>query len=223
MLIIRQATVDDIDAITEIYNEAILTTTATFDIEPKTSEDRVQWFKSHGERYPILVAEYDEAVVGWACLSRWRPRAAYDGTAETSFYVQQQHRGQGIGRKLKQAIIDEAQRIGFHTLIAGVAEGSEASLHLNKSFGFEIVGTFQQVGHKFGKLLDVTYLQKFLNHDRAVVDSSWSMRRAATHRAERTTSDVFLSQSSITLLIRRRPESARYSIVEGFVECEPRA
>ena len=102
-------------------------------------------------------------MVGWACLSRWRPRKAYEGTAETSFYVKEDQRGQGIGRKLKQAIIEEARRLGFHTLIAGVAEGNHASLHLNQSFGFEIVGTFKEVGNKFGKLLDVTYLQKFLN------------------------------------------------------------
>ncbi len=163
MLNIRRAELSDIDAITEIYNEAILTTTATFDLEPKTREDRLEWFKGHNDRYPILVAEGDGQVAGWACLNPWKPRAAYDDTAETTFYVKEEHRGKGIGRKLKQAIIDEARRVGFHTLIAGVAEGSEASLHLNKSFGFEVVGTFKDVGRKFGKLLDVTYLQKFLN------------------------------------------------------------
>ena len=102
-------------------------------------------------------------MVGWACLTHWSPRAAYDDTAETSFYVKAEHRGKGIGRHLKQAIIDEARRLGFHTLIAGAAEGSDASLHLNKSFGFQVVGTFKEVGRKFGKLLDVTYLQKILD------------------------------------------------------------
>lgn len=143
MTTIRQANVTDLDAISDIYNEAILTTTATFDIEPKTREDRLQWFADHDDRHPILVAELDGQVVGWSCLSRWRQRAAYDDTAETSFYVREGHRGKGIGRKLKQAIIDEARRLGFHTLIAGAAEGSDASLHLNKSFGFKVVGTFR--------------------------------------------------------------------------------
>ena len=101
--------------------------------------------------------------MGWASLNVWNPRAAYDGTAETSFYVKEEHRGKGIGRKLKAAIIEEARRLEFHTLIAGAAEGSDASLHLNRSFGFEVVGTFRNVGWKFGKWLDVTYLQKFLN------------------------------------------------------------
>jgi len=163
MLNIRHATVSDVDSITEIYNEAILTTTATFDMEPKTRENRKAWFESHDDRHPILVAELDAKVVGWSCLSEWKPRAAYADTAETSFYVKAEHRGNGIGRQLKEAIIEEARRLKFHTLIAGAAEGSDASLHLNKSFGFEVVGTFKQIGRKFGKALDVTYLQKFLD------------------------------------------------------------
>lgn len=163
MLDIRRAVVSDVEAITEIYNEAILTTTATFDLEPKSLADRLQWFESHDDRHPVLVAELAGLVVGWACLSEWNARCAYADTAETSFYVKEEHRGKGIGRQLKAAIIEEARRLQFRTLIAGAAEGSEASLHLNKSFGFEVVGTFRKVGCKFGKTLDVTYLQKFLD------------------------------------------------------------
>ena len=81
MLNIRRSALSDLDAITEIYNEAILTTTATFDLEPKTREDRLQWFEDHDDRHPILVAEFETQVVGWACLTRWNPRAAYDDTA----------------------------------------------------------------------------------------------------------------------------------------------
>ncbi|MCA9007095.1 MAG: N-acetyltransferase [Planctomycetaceae bacterium] len=160
---IRPAVLADLEAMTEIYNEAILTTTATFDMEPMTRDERLPWFESHDARHPILVAVVDHQIAGWACLSHWRPRQAYADTAETSFYVKASHRGQGIGRQLKQAIIEEARRLGFHTLIAGVAEGNEVSLHLNQSFGFEVVGTFKEVGKKFGKVLDVTYLQLFLN------------------------------------------------------------
>jgi phosphinothricin acetyltransferase len=159
---IRRAEVADVDAITEIYNEAILTTTATFDIEPKTKEDRLQWFQSRGERFPVLVAVVDGKVAGWASLNQWSDRRAYDGTAETSFYVKSEFRGRGVGRKLKEATIEEARRLEFHTLIARVAEGSEASLHLNESFGFFHVGTMKEVGRKFGRLLDVHILQKML-------------------------------------------------------------
>ncbi len=160
---IRPAVLSDLEAMTEIYNEAILTSTATFDMEPMTRDERLPWFESHDERHPILVADVEKQIVGWACLSQWRPRRAYADTAETSFYVKTSHRGRGIGRQLKQAIIEEARRLGYHTLIAGVAEGNEVSLHLNQSFGFEVVGTFKEVGKKFGKVLDVTYLQLMLN------------------------------------------------------------
>lgn len=160
---IRHAQMTDLEAITEIYNEAIRTTTATFDTEPKTVEERRRWFESHDDRHPILVAELDGTVVGWSCWTKWSDRAAYDDTAETSFYVKQEHRGQGIGRMLKQATIDKARELGFHSLIARVAEGSEQSLHLNLAFGFQRVGTLREVGRKFGKLLDVHILQLMLD------------------------------------------------------------
>lgn len=112
MLSIRPAEVSDLDAITDVYNEAIQTTTATFDTEPKTKSEQLRWFESHGPKHPIIVAELDGIVVGWACLTKWPDRAAYSETAETSFYVKQEHRAKGIGRALKKAIIDEARRLG---------------------------------------------------------------------------------------------------------------
>ena len=160
---IRRAEAAELDAITEIYNEAILTTTATFDTEPKSTTDQLQWFRSHDERHPILVAVLDGKVVGWASLSKWSDRHAYDDAAETSFYVKSGFRGQGIGRKLKDAVIEEARRLHFHTLIARVAEGNPESLHLNESAGFVRAGTLREVGRKFGKLLDVHILQKILD------------------------------------------------------------
>jgi L-amino acid N-acyltransferase len=161
---IRHAEVADLDAITEIYNEAILTTTATFDLEPKSKADRLEWLRAHGERHPVLVALVDGRVVGWASLSPYSDRSAYDETAETSFYVKSECRGQGVGRRLKGAIIDEARRLRFHTLIARVAEGSDESLHLNASFGFVHVGTLKEVGRKFGRLLDVHIYQLILDN-----------------------------------------------------------
>jgi L-amino acid N-acyltransferase YncA len=159
---IRKAEPADLDAISEIYNEAILTTTATFDTEPKSTADQLKWFQTHDERHPILVAVLDGKVVGWASLSKWSDRRAYDDTAESSFYVKSEFRGQGVGRMLKDAIIEEARRLHFHTLIARVAEGNPESLHLNESAGFVHVGTLKEVGRKFGKLLDVQILQKIL-------------------------------------------------------------
>jgi L-amino acid N-acyltransferase len=161
-IVIRHAHPGDVAAIAAIYNEAILTTTATFDIEPKSFEAQLEWFHSHDERHPILVAEFEGMVVGWTSLSEWSDRRAYADTAETSFYVKSEHRRHGIGRKLKEAIIEEARRLHFHTLIARVAEGSEESLHLNQSCGFVRVGTLKEVGEKFGRRLDVHILQKML-------------------------------------------------------------
>jgi L-amino acid N-acyltransferase len=160
---IRRATLSDAGVIADIYNEAILTTTATFDTEPKTAQERANWLDSHDGRHPVLVAEVAGKIVGWASLTPWSDRAAYADTAESSFYVQSGYRNRGIGRKLKQAILEEARRSGFHTLIARITAGSIESLHLNESTGYVHVGTLKEVGRKFGKLLDVHILQKMLD------------------------------------------------------------
>jgi L-amino acid N-acyltransferase YncA len=160
MIIIRPAKLADLPTITEIYNEAILKTTATFDTEPKTSEEQKTWFADHGPKYPILAAEENGIVVGWASLSKWSDRCAYSDTAEISLYVREDHQGKGIGRKLLEAIVAEGEKAGLHTIIARIAEASQASIHLHKSVGFEHIGTMREVGHKFGKLLDVHLMQK---------------------------------------------------------------
>src|SRR5438552_3738830 len=92
---IRRAQLADLEAITDIYNDAILNTTATFDAEPKSPADRLKWFRAHDERHPILVAVEHGKVAGWSSLSKWSDRRAYDHTAETSFYVKAEFRGRG--------------------------------------------------------------------------------------------------------------------------------
>jgi phosphinothricin acetyltransferase len=160
MLSIRQATLDDLDAITEIYNEAILKTVATFDTEPKTMEEQQRWFAGHGPKYPIMVAEEDGLIVGWASLSMWSDRCAYADTAEISLYVRETHQGRGIGKKLLEAILHEGEKAGLHTVVARITEGNAVSIHLFKSAGFEHIGVMREVGRKFGRLLDVHLLQK---------------------------------------------------------------
>ncbi len=105
----------------------------------------------------------DGQVAGFASLTKWSDRPAYHQTVESSFYVAERFRGQGIGRALKQTVVEEAKKLGFHTLLARVAEGSEASMHLNASFGFQSVGTMKEVGFKFGRWLDVHIMQLMLN------------------------------------------------------------
>jgi len=159
MLTIRKATAQDLGAITEIYNAAILKTLATFDTEPKTDAEQKSWFDGHGPRYPILVAEQDNLIVGWASLSQWSDRCAYSDTAEASLYVREEHQGRGIGRKLNEAIIREGQKAGLHTLIGRITEGNDISRHLAESAGYKHIGTMKEVGRKFGRLLDVHLMQ----------------------------------------------------------------
>ncbi|MGH7143832.1 MAG: GNAT family N-acetyltransferase [Candidatus Acidiferrales bacterium] len=162
MLTIRAAVAADVPAITAIYNEAIATTTATFDTEPKSEADRVAWLAHHGARYPVWVADLDGAVVGWASLSPFAERAAYDDTCENSFYVLAAKQGLGIGRQLLAESLDAARRIGFHTVVSRIAGESAVSEHLHERFGFRIAGTLKEVGLKFGRRLDVHLMQLML-------------------------------------------------------------
>jgi len=160
MFAIRAAKLDDLNAITEIYNEAVLTTVASFDTKPKTSTEQGAWFASHGPKRPILVTELDGVVVGWASLSDWAHHDAYADTVEISLYVKEEFRRRGIGRRLLKAIIEEGEKVGLHTVIARITQGNEESIRLHESVGFEHIGVMREVGRKFGKLLDVCLMQK---------------------------------------------------------------
>ncbi len=160
MLSIRDALIEDLPGITAIYNEAILETVATFDTEPKTSDEQKEWFAQHGEKNPIIVAEDSGVVVGWAALSKWSDRCAYSDAAEISVYVKTEHQGKGIGRELMKAILERGQKARLHTVLARIAEGNEVSVRLHKEMGFQDIGIMKEVGKKFGRLLDVYLMQK---------------------------------------------------------------
>jgi L-amino acid N-acyltransferase YncA len=160
MVKLRSARREDLDAITEIYNEAIIKTVATFDTEPKTYEDQKKWFDDHGTKNPILVAEQNGMIVGWASLSKWSDRCAYSDTAEISLYVKEEHQRKGIGRRLIEAIVVEGEKTGLHTIIARITAGNESSFHLHRSVGFTHIGIMKEVGKKFGKQYDVYLMQK---------------------------------------------------------------
>ena len=159
MLTIRKATIQDLRAITEIYNQAVLHTTATFDTATKTVEEQRVWYDKHGAKYPILVAQEDKDVIGWASMSAYSDRCAYADTAETSLYVREGQRGKGVGRKLSEVILKAGKEAGLHTAIVRIAEGNEVSIGLAKSLGFKPIGVMREVGKKFGKLLDVYMMQ----------------------------------------------------------------
>ncbi|OGO07895.1 MAG: GNAT family N-acetyltransferase [Chloroflexi bacterium RBG_13_57_8] len=160
---IRPATPDDLRAITDIYNQAILNTTSTFDTNPKTLKQQKAWFSRHDPAHPVLVALESDRVVGWASLSPWSERRAYAGTAEISMYIREGHRGQGIGRELTLAILKAGRKAGLHMVISCITEGNAASLHLGKELGFRRIGVIKEAGSKFGRLLDVYLNQIFLD------------------------------------------------------------
>jgi len=157
---IRPAKVKDLAAITDIYNEAILTTDATFDTEPKTIAEQKAWFDDHGKKNPVIVAEADGAVRGWASLSKWSTRCAYEDTAEISVYVKQEWRGQGIGKRLMRDVLIAGKDAGLHTVLSRITSGNDVSIHLHEQYGFQHIGVMKEVGKKFERTLDVCMMQK---------------------------------------------------------------
>jgi L-amino acid N-acyltransferase YncA len=156
----RLATEDDLGSIMDIYNEAILFTTATFDTEIKDLKDRLRWFRNRDENFPVIVALYQGKIAGYAALNKWSDRKAYDITAEISVYVHSLYRGKGIGKLLIQTIIAIGEQTRLKTIIARITEGNDHSIYLHERNGFQLIGTLRKVGQKFGKLLDVTMMQK---------------------------------------------------------------
>lgn len=160
MVHIRAAQEMDIKCITDIYNEAICSSVATFDIRPKSFIEQAAWFKEHGPNNPIMVAEKEGIVVGWAALSKWSKRCAYKDTAELSVYVKKDYQGKNIGKKLLKNILCEGEKVGLHAIIALITEGNTKSIHLHKSLGFFPIGVIREAGYKFGRYLDVYIMQK---------------------------------------------------------------
>jgi L-amino acid N-acyltransferase YncA len=162
-VLVRRATRSDLPAILEIYNEAVLNTTASYDYEPRTLQHRTAWFDDHvANDYAIFVADLADHVVGWSALNRYHDRMGYRFTAENSIYVAANRRGQGIGRRLMPPLIEAAQKRSFHAVLAAIDGSNEASVRLHRAFGFETVGHFKQVGYKFGRWLDVIYMELLL-------------------------------------------------------------
>ena len=161
---VRRAELEDVPAILNIYNEAVLHTTASYDYEPRTLEHRVGWFEDHLKHdYAVFVAvDSTGRVVGWSALNPYHDRMGYRYTAENSVYVSPDKRGQGIGKLLLAPLIDAARKRGLHAIIAAIDGSNAASIRLHASFGFEKVGHFREVGFKFGRWLDVVYMELLL-------------------------------------------------------------
>ncbi len=156
---IRAATNEDQQAILEIYNEAVQNTTATFDTEPRSLQNQVEWFRRHKKNHPVLVVEENDKVIGWSSMSPWSDRCAYDTTVEVSVYVHRDFRGRGIGSQLLEKITEEGRRANNHTVLSRISEGNDISIHLHEKLGYRHIGVMKEVGFKFGKFLDVTLMQ----------------------------------------------------------------
>jgi L-amino acid N-acyltransferase YncA len=159
---IRLATVADLDRINEIYNYYVLHSTCTYQTEPEPIEGRRKWFEAHGERHPVTVAEEDGRIVGWGSLSRFHARAAYRRTVENSVYVDPALHRRGIGRLLLVDLIERAQYLGHHTIVALIDADQLPSIAIHEKLGFEPAGRLKEVGYKFNRWLHVIHMQKLL-------------------------------------------------------------
>lgn len=159
---IRPAVRADLPRLTEIYNYYVVNTPITFDVDPYTVEKRAAWFDQFAPtgRYRLLVAESEEGVIGYAGAMRWRPKAAYDTTVETTIYCAHGTVGKGVGRLLYEALFEALRGEDVHRYVAGYTLPNAATSALHQRLGFQHVGVFTQVGRKFGKYWDVCWMER---------------------------------------------------------------
>jgi phosphinothricin acetyltransferase len=160
---VRLATRDDAEAVMDIYNREVVGSTVTFDMVPRTLEDQLQWLDEHSGAHPAVVAVDDQdRVRGFGSLSPYRSRPAYRMTVEDSVYIHGDARGQGVGKLLLSELLVVAEAHGFHSVMARIVDGHEASIALHRSCGFDLIGVERQVGRKFARWLDVALMQRIL-------------------------------------------------------------
>ena len=164
--IIRTAVRADLPALVGIYNHYVRETPVTFDTDPFTVESREAWFSSFDEAgpYRLLVATRGDALCGYASSACFKPRKAYDVSVETTIYLDPSSTGSGIGSALYGALIDMlVADPRLHRAYGGVALPNDASVALHQKLGFEHVGTYREVGRKFGRYWDVAWFEKDLS------------------------------------------------------------
>lgn len=160
---IRDARESDAEAVHAIYAHHVLHGTASYDIEPPSLDDisrKMRWIL--GEGWPFLVAEEDDAVVGYAYATQFRDRAAYRFTCENSIYVHPDWTGRGSGKALLETLLDRSGEYGFRTMIAVIGGAEPASISLHSASGFAEVGRLKAVGWKKQRWLDNVYMQRNL-------------------------------------------------------------
>ncbi|QXI37984.1 GNAT family N-acetyltransferase [Pseudomonas xantholysinigenes] len=161
---IRDALIDDVPGILDIYNDAVANTTAIWNETPVDLGNRLAWFEARAQQgYPILVAVDDSGVLGYASFGDWRPFEGFRHTVEHSVYVHGDQRGKGLGPVLMAALIERARHCDKHVMVAAIESGNAASIRLHERLGFSITGQMPQVGVKFGRWLDLTFMQLYLD------------------------------------------------------------
>ena len=159
---IRDAKQSDLEAINEIYNFYVPTSACTMDLEPISLESRKLWFLDHGAEYPVIVAENEGEVLGWASLSKYRLRPAYRPTVEDTIYIKDDMKRMGLGEALLDELIARAKWNGFRSIMSVINAEQAASLELHRKKGFVEVGHLKQVGYKFDQWVDIKMLQLML-------------------------------------------------------------
>lgn len=159
-VLIRDAAEADLPVVRDIYNHAVEHTTAIWNETLVDLDNRLEWFRMRKSRgFPVIVAEMDGKVAGYASYGDWRAFDGYRHTVEHSVYVDKDCRGAGIGEKLMRALIERASAGDIHVMIAGIEAENTASVRLHEKLGFRIAGTFSEVGIKFGRWLDLTCME----------------------------------------------------------------
>lgn len=160
--IIRQASKNDVPAINNILNYAIINTNYNLNENPRSLKEAYQWFDEHSsESYPVFVAEINGMIAGWASLSHFRAYSGYDTTAEVSVYVDQNYRHKGIGTLLVTELERAAKK--FHILIAVITDNNTASISLHSRCGFVPMCTFRELARKNNEYVDITFMTKRIN------------------------------------------------------------
>jgi len=164
MIEVRDAIADDLPAILEIYNDVIATTTAVYRDDPATLDDRQAWWQARvTQGYPVLVAHDDGAVLGFASFGDFRAWPGYRFTVEHTVHVRSDCRGRGVGHLLMTDVLRRGRELGKHVMVAGVDAENAGSIRFHERLGFERVGHLHEVGFKFGRRLDLVFLQKMLD------------------------------------------------------------
>lgn len=160
---IRNVQLSDAKRIAEIYNPYIKDTIITFEEELVTEKDIAERIKNiTAKKFPYIVYEENGDVIGYAYLSNWRTRSAYDITLETSVYIDEKAQAKGLGTILYAELINQAREINVHSLIGVISLPNPVSQKLHEKFNFELVGNFKESGLKFNKLIDVEFWQLIL-------------------------------------------------------------